>query len=120
MLEHHRKEEHDRHPHCDHLAGHRGGNHGPDHAHGNHPVAQHAPDEKCQHAGRTVFLVAQCTFFANTRNLLTYSARISGEPIGENNCHHHGHRKCAGKVANEYQSPVTQHTANRYTRAFID
>ena len=58
MLKAHGKEQHDRHPHGDGLAADGCGDHRADHAHRDHPVAQHAADEDREPAANAVGRVA--------------------------------------------------------------
>ena len=101
MLEGHEEEQHDRHPHRDHLAADVGGDHRADHAGRDHPVAEHAADEQRQHAGRAVIGIADGAALADGADHLADLVGRRRETEGEDDRHHHRDREGAGKIADK-------------------
>jgi hypothetical protein len=120
VLEHHVEEQHDGHPHGEHLARHAGGDHRAHHAGGDHPVAEHAADEQRQHARQAELLVAERAAHADGADRLADRVRLGGEAVGDVDGHEHRDGEGAGEVAAEDEPPVSQHSLERDARALVD
>ena len=120
MFEAHEEEEHDWHPHGHHLGAGRGRDHCADHAHGNHPVAQHATNEDGEPSIESMFFVAKGPSFADMSDLLRDFPAINAVAIGQNEGHHEGDGQCTSEVAEKDQSPVAHNLAEGDAGAFVD
>ena len=120
VLEAHEEEEHDRHPHCGHLAGGRGGDHGPDHTHGDHPVAEHAADENGEPAVDTVSGITEGTRFTDCTDLFCQYAAVGVKAVGQDKGDHKRGHQCPGEVTDEDQAPVAHHLAKGDAGTLVD
>lgn len=120
MFEHHVEEQHDRHPHRDHLAADRGRHHRAHNAGGDHPVAKHAADEQRRHAGRTVRGVAEGPPLADIPDHGTDLVGSLREAERRDEGHHERDCQRAGEIADEDKTPVAQNAAKRDAGALVD
>ncbi len=120
MFEHHIEENKDRHPHRDHLARYGSRDHGADHACGHHPVAEHAAGEQRRHACRTVRCIAERPRLADIAECGADLVGILREAERRHERHHEGDRERAGEIAEEDETPVSQHPGKRDAWPLID
>ena len=64
--------------------------------------------------------VADGAAFADGADHLTDLVGRRGETEGEDDRHHHRHHEGAGKIADENETPIAQHTAQRHAGTLVD